>query len=116
SEERWILAAAATAGVASHRFVFDESAFMDALDAASWHMDQPISHPNSLALWLLARRSRAHATVLLSGEGADELFGGYARVYDAYAANGSRRAGLNDPVETFIRASQFHPEARLTKL
>ena len=63
SEEPWILAAAAAARVVSHRFVFDEAAFMDALDAASWHMDQPISHPNSLALWLLARRSREHATV-----------------------------------------------------
>ena len=62
SEERWILAAAATARAASHRFVFDEAAFMGALDAATWHLDQPISHPNSLALWLLARRSREHAT------------------------------------------------------
>ena len=117
SEERWIVAAAATADAVSHRFVFDEAAFMGALDAASWHMDQPISHPNSLALWLLARRSREHATVLLSGEGADELFGGYARFYDAQtAANGSCRPGVNDPVDTFIRASQFHPEARLSKL
>ena len=92
SEERWILAAAATARADSHRFVFDEAAFIGALDAASWHMDQPISHPNSLALWLLARRSREHATVLLSGEGADELFGGYARFVDAQAAaNGSGR-------------------------
>ncbi len=60
----WILAAAAAARVASHRFLFDEAAFMDALDAATWHMDQPISQPNSLALWLLAQRSRAHATWL----------------------------------------------------
>jgi asparagine synthase (glutamine-hydrolysing) len=104
SEERWILAAAARAGAASHRFVFDEAAFIDALDAASWHMDQPISHPNSLALWLLARRSREQATVLLSGEGADELFGGYARFSDAHTA------------DTFIRASQFHPDARLARL
>jgi asparagine synthase (glutamine-hydrolysing) len=116
SEERWILAAAATARAASHRFVFDEAAFMGALDAATWHLDQPISHPNSLALWLLARRSREHATVLLSGEGADELFGGYARVYDAHTANGSCRPRVNDPVGTFIRASQFHSEARLSKL
>jgi asparagine synthase (glutamine-hydrolysing) len=106
SEERWILTAAATAHVNSHRFVFDEAAFNGAADAASWHMDQPIGHPNSLALWLLARRSREHATVLLSGEGADELFGGYARACDTHTANG----------ETFIRASQFHSEARLSKL
>ena len=116
SEERWILAAAATARVDSHRFVFDEAAFIGALDVASWHMDQPISHPNSLALWLLARRSREHATVLLSGEGADELFGGYARVHDAQTANGSCRPGVNDPVDRFIRAAQFHSEARLSKL
>ncbi len=117
SEERWIVAAAATARAASHRFVFDEDAFIGALDAASWHMDQPISHPNSLALWLLARRSREHATVLLSGEGADELFGGYARFADAHAATDvSCQASPQEPVETFIRASQFHPEARLSKL
>src|SRR4029453_6321015 len=109
SEEQWILTAAATARAVSHRFVFDEAAFMGALAAASWHMDQPISHPNSLALWLLARRSREHATVLLSGEGADELFGGYARVHDAHTVpSGSRRPGANDPVDAFIQASQFH--------
>ena len=106
SEEPYILAAAATAGVVSHRYTFDESAFMDALDHASWHMDQPVGHPNSLALWLLARSSREHATVLLTGEGADELFGGYARFADARCAD----------AEAFIRATQFHPEARLAKL
>jgi asparagine synthase (glutamine-hydrolysing) len=108
SEERWIVAAAAAARAASHRFVFDASAFIGALDAASWHMDQPIGHPNSLALWLLARRSREHATVLLSGEGADELFCGYARFSDAHAA-------VKD-FDAFIRASQFHSEVRLSKL
>ncbi len=116
SEEEWILAAAATARATSHRFVFDEPAFMGALDAASWHMDQPISHPNTLALWLLARRSGEHTRVLLSGEGADELFGGYARARDSHTANGSPRPGVNDPVDAFIRSSQFHSEARLSKL
>src|SRR5687767_3365265 len=117
SEERWILEAAAKANAVSHRFVADETAFVGALDAASWHMDQPIGHPNSLALWLLARRSREHATVLLSGEGADELFGGYARFYGARAAaNDSCRPLVPDPVDAFIRASLFHSEARLAKL
>ncbi len=107
SEEQWILEAAAAARATSHRFVFDEAAFMGALDAASWHMDQPISQPNSLALWLLAQRSREQVTVLLSGEGADELFCGY-----------SRFAGARTPAapDTFIRATQFHSEARLAKL
>lgn len=103
SEAEWISQAAGAALAASHRFEFDEGAFMDALDAASWHMDQPISHPNSIALWWLAARSRQHVTVLLSGEGADELFGGYARVTDVRP-------------ETFVRATQFHSDARLARL
>lgn len=109
SEEPWILEAAAAARAVSHRYVFDDEAFISALDAASWHMDQPISQPNALALWLLARRSRELATVLLSGEGADELFAGYARF-----AETSPKA--KDPVDAFIRATQFHPDHRLSKL
>lgn len=103
SEAEWISIAAQTADAVSHRFVFDEAAFMGALDAASWHMDQPISHPNALALWHLAERSRQHVTVLLTGEGADELFGGYSRF-------------ANTEPDTFIRATQFHSEARLARL
>ena len=109
SEERWILEAAAVARAVSHGFAFDNEAFIGALDAASWHMDQPISQPNALALWLLARRSRAQVTVLLSGEGADELFAGYARFADA-------RPAVTDGVDAFIRATQFHPDHRLAKL
>ena len=105
SEEPWIMAAAASAGGTSHRFVFDQDAFVNALDAATWHMDQPIGHPNSLALWLLAQRSRERAQVLLTGEAADELFGGY-----------SRFAAAPPTVDGFILASQFHSEARLSKL
>jgi asparagine synthase (glutamine-hydrolysing) len=117
SEERWILTAAATASVTSHRFVFDEADFVGALDAASWHMDQPVSHPNSLALWFLAQRSREHVTVLLSGEGADELFGGYERFAEALTAvSDAPRHGRYDPVDAFIRTTAFHPEVRLAKL
>jgi asparagine synthase (glutamine-hydrolysing) len=117
SEESWIVSAAATAGVTSHRFAFDEADFMGALDAASWHMDQPIGHPNSLALWLLAQRSREHVTVLLSGEGADELFGGYTR-FAAALTNVSERRRPHEPdaIVAFIRATAFHSESRLAKL
>jgi asparagine synthase (glutamine-hydrolysing) len=115
SEGHWIDAATASANAASHRFVFDHAAFIDALDAASWHMDQPIGHPNSLALWMLARRAREHATVVLTGEGADELFAGYARFADAQGPF-AQLPGKHDPVERFIRSSQFHSAARLARL
>ena len=49
---------------------------------ATWHLDQPISIPNTLGIKRLAERAKENVTVLLSGEGADELFGGYSRYHD----------------------------------
>jgi len=106
SEDRWISEAAATAGAESHRFLFSEASFIDPLERAAWHMDQPISHPNSLGIWQLARQSRERVTVLLSGEGADEVFGGYTRFCEAHRL----------PVEAFIRATQFQPASKLARL
>ena len=90
TEEPWIAQAAATARAVSHRFKFTDDFFFDTLDRATWHMDQPMGHPNSLGIWLLARESRSRVTVLLSGEGADEVFGGYTRFF--YAGLHSRIA------------------------
>jgi asparagine synthase (glutamine-hydrolysing) len=42
-----------------------------------WHQDQPVADPSAVLLYFVARLAREHVTVVLSGEGADELFGGY---------------------------------------
>src|SRR5207253_5035648 len=76
SEEQWIDDVASRVGVTCHKFPLGEGDLVDRLESATWHLDQPINHPNSIAIMLLAERSRPHVTVLLSGEGADELFGG----------------------------------------
>ena len=124
SEERWISIAAGAARADSHRFHFTSDAFFNTLDQASWHMDQPMGHPNSLGIWLLAQKSRALVTVLLSGEGADEVFGGYHRFYYAglrpkvspwlgllklapSMAHRLERQFGGDPVDSFIAASSF---------
>jgi asparagine synthase (glutamine-hydrolysing) len=43
-----------------------------------WHLDDPVADPALVPLWFIAREARRHVKVVLSGEGADELFGGYA--------------------------------------
>jgi asparagine synthase (glutamine-hydrolysing) len=83
SEEPWILEAADRANADSHRFLFTERTFFETIESATWHLDQPLNHPNSLGIWLLAQKARELVTVLLSGEGADELLGGYTRFYYA---------------------------------
>lgn len=133
SEDRWVSQAAAAARADSHRFMFSDAFFHDTLDQASWHMDQPISHPNSLGIWLLAQGARERVTVLLSGEGADEVFGGYTRFHYAQMRPkispwvgavawapgiGTRleRQFGGDPVDTFIMASLFQRPEQVLRL
>ncbi|HTF46875.1 MAG TPA: asparagine synthase (glutamine-hydrolyzing) [Pseudonocardia sp.] len=50
---------------------------MDALPLIVWYLDDPVADPALVPLWFVAREARQHVKVVLSGEGADELFGGY---------------------------------------
>jgi len=53
--------------------------FRRALPRVAWLQDLPLTHPNAVAYFRIAQKARAEGViVLLSGEGADELFGGYA--------------------------------------
>jgi asparagine synthase (glutamine-hydrolysing) len=90
SEEPWMDMAAARCGVTMHKHTLSAAWFADNLQRVTWHLDQPINHPNSAGIFLLAKHAREFMTVLLSGEGADELFGGYPR----YAYAGSRWRSL----------------------
>ncbi|MEG0769156.1 MAG: asparagine synthase (glutamine-hydrolyzing) [Ruthenibacterium sp.] len=49
----------------------------DAFSDIQYHMDEPQSNPSSVPLYFLAKMASEHVTVVLSGEGADELFAGY---------------------------------------
>ncbi|MBW0018185.1 MAG: asparagine synthase (glutamine-hydrolyzing) [Mycobacterium sp.] len=51
--------------------------FVAALPEIVWYLDEPIADPALVPLFFVAREARKHVKVVLSGEGADELFGGY---------------------------------------
>jgi len=50
---------------------------MEALPLIVWYLDDPVADPALVPLWFIAREARQHVKVVLSGEGSDELFGGY---------------------------------------
>ncbi|WP_067728013.1 asparagine synthase (glutamine-hydrolyzing) [Oceanobacillus damuensis] len=51
--------------------------FVGSLPEIMWHMDDPLADPSCVPLYFVAKEARKHVKVVLSGEGADELFGGY---------------------------------------
>jgi asparagine synthase (glutamine-hydrolysing) len=55
----------------------DAAAVQDALPQVVWHLDEPVADPACVPLFLVSRLARNDITVVLSGEGADEVFGGY---------------------------------------
>ncbi|HEX2060511.1 MAG TPA: asparagine synthase (glutamine-hydrolyzing) [Thermoanaerobaculia bacterium] len=55
----------------------DEETLLDALQNVTARVAEPLADPAILPTFLLARAARQHVKVILSGEGADELFGGY---------------------------------------
>ena len=53
--------------------------FFNALPRLIWHEDEPITWPSSVSLYFVSKLAREHVKVVLTGEGSDEMFGGYAR-------------------------------------
>lgn len=66
-------------GLDHHEVTLDGEAFADALPKAVRHMEGPVPHGGCVMLMLLCDEIRKHTKVVLTGEGADEFFGGYLR-------------------------------------
>ncbi len=62
-----------------HEVVVSPEQFFAALPSLIWQEDEPIAHPSSVALYFVARLAADHVKVVLTGEGSDELLGGYGR-------------------------------------
>jgi asparagine synthase (glutamine-hydrolysing) len=77
-----LAAATATAlGLKSISYVISPEEFIACLPRIIWHLDDPMADAAAVPLWFAAREARKHVKVVLSGEGADELFGGYGVYY-----------------------------------
>lgn len=76
-------------GVEHHTHLISSEEFWDAVPTVQYHMDQPLADPSCIALYFVSRLASQYVKVVLSGEGADELFGGYTcyndpRVFKIY--------------------------------
>ena len=67
-------------GIEHYSHIITEQEYWEALPKVQYHLDQPLADPSCIALYFVSKLAAEHVKVVLSGEGADELFGGY-RIY-----------------------------------
>lgn len=68
-------------GTAHEEFIISPKDIQENLERVVYHMDEPVSNPIQAVNMLLAERTVNKATVVLGGDGGDEIFGGYERYY-----------------------------------
>lgn len=62
---------------ADHQEIEVHPDIVDLLPKIVWHMDEPVADPSAINSFLICKAAREHLTVMLSGQGGDEIFGGY---------------------------------------
>lgn len=63
------------------KIMFSKKDFIDNFNLVTYLLDEPINHENTVPMYLLSKEARKNVKVLLTGEGADELLGGYRRYF-----------------------------------
>jgi asparagine synthase (glutamine-hydrolysing) len=79
-----------------------------AIEELAYYSDEPFADAGAVPIWYLSKLSRQHATVALSGEGADELFGGYI-TYQADHLAGYARLLPKVARRSLLDAMRFWP-------
>ena len=106
-------------GCDHHEIPIDPSHFADVVEVI-WALDEPLADPAALPTLLLSREARKQVTVALTGEGADEVFGGYERY--SLALQGSAlagRLGIFGKLATAgltVRGRRRHDDSRMSRL
>ena len=69
-------------GAEHHSHLISSEEFWDAVPTVQYYMDQPLADPTGVAFYFASKLASEYVKVVLSGEGADELFGGYSCYHD----------------------------------
>jgi asparagine synthase (glutamine-hydrolysing) len=79
-------------GTRHHEFITEPDDYYATLERVTWHLERPFNK-GAATMYLLYQQLKEHATVVITGEGADELFAGYV---------GERGLGLDEVVQTGV--------------
>jgi asparagine synthase (glutamine-hydrolysing) len=94
-------------GTDHHEISVGMEDFFNILPRLIWHEDEPIAWPSSVSLYFVSKLASENVKVVLTGEGSDELFAGYAR-YQHYLFNrkwADRYRFIPGPLRAALRGS-----------
>jgi asparagine synthase (glutamine-hydrolysing) len=103
-------------GTDHHELKITGTSIGDALEKVAWHLDEPIGDPAAFAVWEVCKFAREHVKVLLSGEGADELFAGYDVKYRSQLHTLGRSQTIRRLLGWLPRTHEPFPRTRLGRL
>jgi asparagine synthase (glutamine-hydrolysing) len=89
NEISWATKFSEFAKIKNFNHVISPEEYWESIETVMYFMDQPLADPSCIALYFVCKLAKEHVKVVLSGEGADELFGGYPvynqpRVFSLY--------------------------------
>ncbi|MEQ1793473.1 MAG: asparagine synthase (glutamine-hydrolyzing) [Nitrospira sp.] len=104
-------------GTIHHQLVLSNVEFSELLPQMVWNNDEPLNFANSIQIFALSRLAKQHVTVVLTGEGSDELFAGYPRYRIPGLAAWCRRipSALRSVFKVWGRMTRDHRMDKLTR-
>ncbi len=78
-------------GLDHHVHIIGDEEYWDSLPKVQYYLDQPLADPACVALYFVCKLAAEQVKVVLSGEGADELFGGYRIYHEPFSLRGYQR-------------------------
>jgi asparagine synthase (glutamine-hydrolysing) len=97
-----------------HEVLITPSDFVKNLENIIWYRDLPLSEPADIPVYVLSRMASEKVKVVLSGEGGDEIFGGYYKYFLESPTKYVR--ALPDPLKTLLLYSAGHLPFKFIKI
>ena len=118
SEEKYIDHVNNILRIMYHKYMLDADYYSKKYVEAVWHFEGLMLHASTVGIYQIAEEARKHVTVLLSGEGADEVFGGYGTYLNTIDCSEEAAENLiifgNGVVEP-TKAKEVFPEIEIEK-
>ena len=91
--------------------------FFEVLPMCQYYMDEPLANVSAIPLYFVSKEASKKVKVVLSGEGADELFGGYHTYFEPYELNKYKFIPFKKTIKNIVKnLKDFHGKNLLIKL